>query len=1413
MGGLPVPVEATADAPLSPLWVAGLLAGAPAASSTAPASSSSVPVGAVELSPTPPNLTQGVAPNIAVTFDDSGSMASNFMGDTRPFDGNNWDDSDTDAWRCAGVIDPRITDKTDIRSHTMNGVYYNPNVLYLPPMKADGSSFPNADATLKVVPLDGIGVNRPFNQKTLASTGGYRNNPNGTTDPTGATDLTGILGATSNTTTKTGSSCPSDPTTYDAGSCVCTSFQSNGKCKTSGKPWQWTVTTTSPFDNRWMCGNSTNSPMDGKTTGPDGAAYPNGGPFYWRYKSSSPAIAVDSYGNPTSAGLGNLYSSANWEAVAVPNTSTTISGVTVNQWQNFANWYAYYRTRNLMTRSSLSRVFGKLGASTSDGSYGSAFRVAWQNLYDTDTFRLQSDTIISSLMDANSPSCVASAVDPATVEIQTGTVTAAPNCYRSAFFNWIFQVPATSGTPLRASTIRAGQFFQRGNGNTGATGDLHDPYWQPPTASGANGMELSCRQNFHMVVTDGYWNEGNPTLPSAFIDSQTGGTLPDGTTYSATAAESRVFWNVQGTKYTSSLANIAFNYWAKNLRPDLYDPTNGKIVPPYMPDTSTGVVSGASSTTLEKYFNPKNDPANWPHLVQYMVTLGVSGVLNFSNDVDCAVKTANDICALRTGATNSTGHVGWTTPANNSPPGIDDTWHAAINSRGSYFSAGNPQNLVDQLSAILSNISARSVPANTGAVNSAVLVPGVLGFSSGYTSTDWSGTLQAVTIPTDGSASTVAWDAGAILDSATKTDPTTRSIFTGTEDTTGNFNGGVDFKTFSSLDATAQTLLSGSPTSVDSTNDTGQTRLDYLRGDRSKESTTFRQRSHLLGAIIGSQPVYVSYPASGYRNTWPTGSPEQTAMAADDYSANGCGKPKPSTCHSYEYFVKDHLTRTPAVYVGANDGMLHAFDASLTTGAVPSATAGKELFAYVPRSVYSNLGNLTNKTDFRFMPTVDGIPVTRDVFFSTTTTSPVATSTGWHTILVGGLRLGGRGIYALDITDPSSMAASKVLWEFNVDAPDVASATSGSGTNPGGKPSDLGYTFGQPNIGRLNNGKWVVLVPGGYFPDCTKPPFSGANCTSPPAASNKFSSLFVLDAQTGKLIREIKTSDSTVSGTVFSHGLATPVLGDYNDDQIDDVAFAGDLDGNLWRYDLSSSDPSKWVVTLAFQPATDGAQPITSMPRLFADPATNKFIIVFGTGKYLGVGDNTSGSAATQSVYGIRDIGSIVTRTQLVAQTLSETTADDGKSVARGLTDNAVPTSKNGWYFDLGPSTSSAGERVVVTPGALFDTGRVVIQTLIPGTNDPCNASIQGAVMVVNAATGGASGGISAPGVAAWPNKGIYVVGGRVNDPRTTGTVPLVATVGGGSVLIPGLKLSGSNNGFNINDAIWRRRSWRGISQ
>lgn len=1441
--------------------VGGSFVSAPASAATAATNN------IVELSPTPPNVTQAVPPNIVVTFDNSGSMANNYMGDNRPFDGSSW----TGPWRCAGVIDPRITAASDVRSKAMNGVYYNPNVVYSPPIKANGTAFPNADASLLKVPLDGVGIYRPYLPATADAAAGYRNNPNSSTSgAVGAlTDLTGTVTITY-PSTKTlyaqfGSTCPANA---DGGSCnIITSgstgsgsnksyrfyirrsdgstgsgtgtiyygtglqtrtTSSTGYTLVSGDKtnatsqyatWSVTVTDTSANptlsnDNRWKCGYG-NSPMDGLTTGPDGTTYPNGGPYYFRYKSAAPTITVNSFGNPDTSGLVSLYTASNWEAVPVPNTTVTIDGQSVNQWQNFANWYSYYRTRNLMARTALSRVFGSLGAATDSGGFGNSIRVAWQVLKN-DNYLLPSTAIITSLLDASG--CDATTVNPLTTQQQSGTVKTPPSCYRSAFFNWIFQIYGNNDTPNRAATIRAGEFFKRGKDNTGGTGDLHDPYWDPPKVSGADGLELVCRQNYQMLVTDGYWNETSNYTVTGINPATAATTLPDGTDYSNSNKESQVFWDVQGTsQYTPSLADIAFNYWATNLRSDLYDPANGKIVPPYMPDATTGVVSDATSDALEKYFNPNNDPANWPHLVQYMVTLGVPGKLTASEDADCEDAT-NDLCKLRKGQTNSSGDEGWTAPRNNDPTGIDDTWHAAVNSRGAYFNAANPKNLVDQLTKILTNITARNVPATTSALNTSVLVQGALGFSAGYSSGDWSGVFQAISANADGTVSGLQWDAASILTDATKTDPTNRQILTSKENmTTRSFDGGVAFKTFTDLDAIAQAQLSGTPASTDTTVDTGQARLNYLRGTRTLETTTYRTRTNLLGAVINSQAVYVGLPSSGYRNTWPVGSPEALATANDSTTCNESA-PTTATCHSYEAFVSVYKNRTPAVYIGANDGMLHAFNAEMTLNnatppqSVTTADSGKEMFAYVPRAVYSNLGNLTVKANMKFAPTVDATPVTRDVYFSTDTTAP-ATSKGWHTILVGGLRLGGRGVYALDITDPSTVTeanvGSKVLWEFTSDTPAIV------GT---GDPADLGYTFGQPNIGRLANGLWVVLVPGGYFPDCSKSD-KPANCAAIAASSKGYSALFVLNAQTGALIRELKTP-TTITGVV-SGGLSSVVLGDYNNDQVDDVAFAGDLNGNLWRFDLTDSEPANWQshVTLAYTPAVQGAQPITVMPRLFPDPATNRFIVVFGTGKYLGAADNTSDSAATQSIYGIRDKldsdGNPITavHADLQKQTVYQATSTNGTTTVRGLTNNSLSATQNGWYIDLDIS-ASPGERVVVTPGALFDTNRVLVTTLIPGTQDPCSATIGGALMVMNAATGGADGGLSSPsGPTSWGDgvTGVNVVGGLVNNPPTGGAVPVATVIGGGKLLIPGLQLKGGGN-LNIDDAIWRRRSWREIT-
>jgi type IV pilus assembly protein PilY1 len=979
-----------------------------------------------------------------------------------------------------------------------------------------------------------------------------------------------------------------------------------------------------------------------------------------------------------------------------------------------------------MTRTTLSQAFSKIGNSV---------RIAWQNMANTGgvAVRFGATAVLKDIGDFQS------------------TV-------RKDFYDWIFQVVGGNTTPARAATIRASNVFR-----APLSKDENDPYWNG--GKGNDSADLVCRRNFHMLVTDGYWNEDNPSLPGTADNgapamdssntSEVAQTLPDQTKYSPTDPVSQIYGNVTGDVLTSSMANISWYYWATDLQPNL---TNG--VKRYFPDMTSVIDPKKPEATPAVYWNPANDPATWQHVAQFFVTLGVAGTLNFPGDLP----------NLKDGTK------AWPQPKNNAPEGVDDTWHGAINSRGGFFSASDPATLVNGLVNIINSVLATTSSAVAAPLNSGVITTGTVTYEPKFSSTDWSGTLEAFAVNSTGGHGTVhLWEANEVLMGRQDA----RIIVTSAGPGEGK---GVDYQFANMTTAQKNIMKMAVPdelTPANTTFDTnGTKRVNWVRGDRTDEGTLLRTRASLLGSIVNAQPVYVSFPASGYRDFFPpngtTIAPETAAYTAD---------PK----KSYSQYVADNATRQPVLYTAANDGMLHAFDARLAGTA--GATPGKELWAYVPSASYQKLWYFSRRDNFAYKPTVDATPVFRDVYFSQTRTN---SSPGWHTILVGGLRYGGRGIYALDITDPSggnaATVAKKVLWEFNSDS-------------VGG--ANLGYTFGQPNVGRLANGKWVVLVPGGYFPsDNLDPAYNAA------AATSKFSSLFVLDAQTGVVLKEFQTPVG--AGFVPSFGLGPPVLGDYDNDQIDDVAFAGDLAGNLWRFDLR--DITKGTVDLIYTPTADlptkgmvaGDQPITSMPRLFPDPTSQYFIVVFGTGKFLGDDDRTTTGAKIQTVFGIRDPGLGNTtglpwkRANLVAQDLVEDTNSN-----RGLTSNPVGPNKGGWYFDL---DVSVGERVVVTPTALFNTNRVIITTLIPTTPDPCNPGRAGALMVVDATSGSPGAGVQGSGAF---GAGYSLAGVRVDNPPATGNLPAATTIGGGTTIIPGVTLKGTTTNYTLGSPIWRRRSWR----
>ena len=471
----------------------------------------------------------------------------------------------------------------------------------------------------------------------------------------------------------------------------------------------------------------------------------------------------------------------------------------------------------------------------------------------------------------------------------------------------------------------------------------------------------------------------------------------------------------------------------------------------------------------------------------------------------------------------------------------------------------------------------------------------------------------------------------------------------------------------------------------------GPQRVQWLRGNAANETATcggctpsFRSRpTSKLGDIIHSAPSYVAGPMAPYADT----------IESSPYSS----------------FAAANANRTPMIYVGSNDGMLHAFNAN----------NGREAMAYVPTSVYKNLSALTASS----LSAVAGEPVAHHYQVDE---SPTVADTyyggSWHTLLAGGLGAGGQGIYVLDVTNPSTFtqanAANIVRWEFS-DADDA----------------DMGYSFAQPLLVKTNNGRWSVIVGNGY----NNSEDDGQTSTSGHAI------LFVLDAETGVVRAKIDTGSGS-AGT--PNGLSGPIAIDTNGDGIADAVYAGDLNGNLWKFDLSSSSPGVWDVAFSGTPlfSTPG-QPITVRPDV-TKFKQGGYLITFGTGRYVDTSDVSTTGA--QAFYGIRDIGSAVGGiSSLVRQSVvsSSATGADGNTYRLSTHavgpatidaplsgDNAIAltdyvASKKGWYINL-PAT---GERVVSDP--TIRTGRVVFTTLIPNT-DPCGFGGTGWVMEVDVMTG-----------------------------------------------------------------------------
>ena len=606
---------------------------------------------------------------------------------------------------------------------------------------------------------------------------------------------------------------------------------------------------------------------------------------------------------------------------------------------------------------------------------------------------------------------------------------------------------------------------------------------------------------------------------------------------------------------------------------------------------------------------------------------------------------------------------------------------AAEYGHGTYYTATNEAGLSAALAATVADIKSRTSTVSSVTSNSTRLSGDSLLYQAKFSTTRWTGSLLAYPLLSGGAIGTLEWDAADLIPVAAS-----RNILT-YDPTAAAGSRGRAF-VWASLTAAQQTELKKNtagavdPTPAVAIAD-GQARLDYLRGDQTNEAPAgrqFRTRDSRLADIINSDPTYVGAQNYGF-NLLPGGE-------GSSYKSTRPGRPA--------------ANRVPMVYVASNDGMLHGFDAE----------SGVERLAYVPNAVYSELTfhvDPSYDTNHRYIH--DGTPRTLDAYLDGS----------WQTILVGSLGLGGKGVYALNITDPEDFDADDVLWEFT-----------------SSDDSDLGVSMPQPAIARLSGGKWVAIVSNGYN------------------STGGLAKLFVLDLETGAKLAELDT------GVGSDNGLSSPVPVDVDGDRIADYVYAGDLKGNLWKFDLTSTDAGDWAVAFSSSgspaplytacnadPCTSGnRQPITGRPEVGLHP-TEGYVVYFGTGRYFVTTDNAP--SGTQTFYAIHDRNGkeTVTPTALSAgranlqtqtviyeesaqeffQLVDDVEVSTNVAGVRVTSANPVAATKDGWYLDL-PAT---GERQVSNPA--LRNGKIVFTTIIPG-GDACSAGGEGWLMVLDALTG-----------------------------------------------------------------------------
>ncbi|WP_439644724.1 pilus assembly protein [Comamonas granuli] len=865
-------------------------------------------------------------------------------------------------------------------------------------------------------------------------------------------------------------------------------------------------------------------------------------------------------------------------------------------------------------------------------------RIAWQTLHNN----------------GNSPD--AKNVDSSTMK--TNSMRILEGSHRTNFLSFVNSLKANNGTPSHLMFSQADAYMRRTLGINSAwasePGVTDSPY-------------LACRRSYHIFMSDGRWNDATIEVSNtAYRDNATNLTLPDGTIYGGTTAAERAKTALYRDSYTQSdsltLADWAFHSWA---RPAQTSGMTGSLEPAadYRAAPATenfGNDSNGKPAILERYWNPRYNPATWPHMVTY--TIG------FSNDATTWPGAPTIMAPPATdrvpfGYSGSfqdfvTGAKTWPR-MNNEDKRALDLWHAALNGRGRFYAVTKGEDLEKAFREIFGQINTATDPdlSSSATSGSNVSRSEVGKYTAAYEPKNyWKGFITADKVRTDGTTyPDPGWGGQNTADKLDAISVSNRLVLSWSDKWDGSgFKGGVPFKWAadeSNLSNAQKLWLRKSTTGADEGDLKGQQRLDYIRGDTSLEGTApstysatkpFRDRKSIQGDIINS-------------DVWFTGAP------GADYLLKG-----------YSNFVRANKSRPGMLYVGGNDGMLHGF----------SATNGEEKIAYIPRGVIPYLSLLTDPAyNNKHKYLVDGSPMTGDVDMNGGIQDPTDPNYGpyipdWRTLLVGTLGLGGKGYFVLDVTNPNATPTASGIPGFSEGnaqflvkldrtrgpsepAPNCAILAGAEKTKClqiTDEDKDIGYITARPvrddndsmrstQITRMNNNRWAVVMGNGYN------------------STNQRPVLLVQFLDGSKeLVRIPVTTESAGTGNSKDNGLGAPRLVDINGDGMPDVVYAGDNLGNMWKFDLTSADLTDWKVAFGGTPlftargkaslttgSRDKAQPISTAPTVRANdrkmqvgsgPSAKTvrvggMMVAFGTGRNITKTDPSS--VEVQTIYSVLD--------------------------------------------------------------------------------------------------------------------------------------------------------------------------------